>query len=173
MHAANRIDAGMTYFTAGAIDAVPQLSIQNHTAANTGSQREADNRFQTTTGAKPHLSDGSGVGVVFNPNGSSKLVPQSFRQGEANNCGHVGRVDHQSGFSAHRAGHNDRNRRDLLPACRRLVRAFGDRIGNRGDYFIGIIGMRRGTFYAPVNFTVAGNIRCAQIGAAEIDCANE
>src|SRR5580765_4602014 len=65
LHAAERIDAGVSNFAAGAVDTAPQLAMQNHTAAYAGAQREANDRAQTLSRAAPHLANGGGVRIIL------------------------------------------------------------------------------------------------------------
>src|SRR5437764_13376465 len=93
LDAADWDDAGVTNLAAGAVDATPKFSAENYSAANSGPQRQTDDRLTATSGAAPHFTNRRGVRIVFQREGAVKLRGQSLAHITIDNRWNVRRVN--------------------------------------------------------------------------------
>ena len=70
----------MSNFRRRTIHAAPQLSIENNTAADAGSQRYTDDGAIASAGTLPHLTDGGSIRIVLQNCRPLKFALQGSRK---------------------------------------------------------------------------------------------
>ena len=90
------------------VRAAPQFSIQNDSAANSGSQRHANDRRMSAPRPLPHLSNRRGIGVVFNYDGQVEFLLNCRRQPKAIQTGKIWSFYNDPCADVHGSRHHDR-----------------------------------------------------------------
>ena len=69
-----RIDRRVSDLTCRTVRATPQLTVENHAAADTRSQRDTNHVARAARRAQPHLADSRGVCVVLEQHGPAESI---------------------------------------------------------------------------------------------------
>ena len=83
----------MTDLPGRAINAAPQFSIKNNSAADAGAERHANERAISLSGAAPHLANRGSVGVILQDHRPVEFALQRGRETKAIETRHVRSFD--------------------------------------------------------------------------------
>jgi len=160
-------------FRGRAVDAAPQLAVENDAATNASAERDADDRAATLSRTLPHLADRRGVRIVFENRRQTELVRQRGRKREAVETRKIRCFNHRTVFDVNRARHNERDRFQSFSLVPEISSVFIHGVHDSGNDLMRIGSVRRVLLRAKMDLAVLVHGRGAQVRAAEIGCEDQ